>query len=97
MKFVTLVLVILLAGCGSHVVSTPEPIIVIKEVVIPGPPQPCVPGSLGGAPVYVDNNEALLAAPEGPLRYQLVIAGRVQRIARLNELEPVIHGCPKAK
>ena len=77
---------ILLAGC-----ATPEPRIIIKEVSKPVPVS-CVPETLESAPVYPDSNEALMTATPDR-RYQLVIAGRELRQARLNEIEPVIAGC----
>lgn len=91
-----------LSACGAKQVARPEPITVPVEVMVPVA-QPCVPDALGPAPSYVDTKEALLAA--GPIsdmsaivkRYQLLIAGRAQREARLNEVEPIIAGCPRGK
>jgi hypothetical protein len=83
-----------LAACASN--EKPEPIIQTVEVLVPVP-QPCVPKELGGAPVYVDTNEALLKAKDAAERYRLVYAGRLQRQGRLNELEPVVKSCPKEK
>lgn len=98
MKLLFLAPLLVLAGCATTKnMPPPEPILVVKEVVIPGPSVPCVPRSIGDAPSYVDTKEALVNAPEGAVRYQLLIAGRNQRIARLSELEPVVRGCPKVK
>lgn len=97
MKWLILIPALLLAGCGDKIVSAPEPLVVVKEVVVPGPPVPCVPKTLKDEPAYVDTNEALKNAPDGAVRYQLIIAGRAQRIGRLGELEPVVKGCPKAE
>ena len=97
MKWIVPTLALMLAGCGERIESTPEPLVVVKEVVIPGPPVPCVPKALGDEPAYADTNEALKNAADGAVRYQLIIAGRAQRISRLGELEPVVKGCPKAE
>jgi hypothetical protein len=91
-----LILLLALAGCTSHVQSTPEPIVVIQKVNVPVVAG-CVPRTLGAAPDYVDTNSALRLAPDGAVRYQLLIAGRLQRGDRLNELELVVRSCPKAK
>lgn len=97
MKLLLLLPALLLAGCATVPGAPPEPIIVVQDVIIPGPPAPCVPASLGPEPDYVDTKEALVNASEGAVRYQLLIAGRIQRMARLSELEPVVKGCPKVK
>ena len=78
---------IILTGCAT----APEPRIVIKEVSKPVPVS-CVPETVEPAPVYPDSNEALMTATPDR-RYQLVVAGRELRQARLNEIEPVIAGC----
>lgn len=91
-------LAILAAGSVSACASTgaaPEPRIVTVEVAVPVA-SPCVPASLGAPPEYPDTDDALRAAPDGATRYQLVIAGRGLREARLNEVEPVVAACPKA-
>lgn len=85
-----------LAGCGSHVASTPEPIIITHVVNIPVVGA-CVPKELGDAPSYVDDDTSLKTAKDGAVRFQLLVAGRAQRTARLSELEPVVKGCPRAK
>lgn len=88
MKFLPLVL--LLAGCATT--QTPEPIVRTVEVQVPVR-QPCVPSTLGPAPIYADTDAALLGASDPAERYQLLGFGRAQRIVRLNELETVIAGC----
>lgn len=75
--------------------TPPEPIIKTVEVVVPGPPLPCVPKELGPPPTYVDSDEALRNAAGPAERYQLIYAGRVQRNARLGEVEPVVASCPR--
>lgn len=82
------------AACAGRA-PDPEPSIKTVEVVVPGPPVPCVPKELGAPPTYVDSDEALLAAPDAAARYQLIYAGRMQRQARLNEVEPVVAACPR--
>ncbi len=87
-----------LSGCASRPEARPEPIVITKEVVVPGPQSPCVPANLSSLPpAYPDTDAALRAAEDAAERYQLMAAGRKDRIARLNELEPIIASCPKAK
>ena len=93
-KLVALLSLVLLAGCKT---VTPEPIIKTVEVVVPGETQPCVPKTLGGTPEYVDSDSALRRAVDAAERYMLLWAGRSQRIAREQELETVIDGCPREK
>ena len=91
---VVIALVALLPGCSTT--QTPEPRIVTQEVVVPGPPAPCVPANVStDTQVYPDTDAALLAAPDAAARYLLMASGRLLRIARLGEIEPVIHACPK--
>lgn len=78
------------AACAST--SPPEPVIKIVEVKVPVPIS-CVPKGLGPPPQYVDSDAALRAAAGPEDRYQLVYAGRKQRIARQGETEPVIARC----
>jgi len=87
-------LALLVTACATTR-PDPEPIIKTVEVVVPGPPVPCVPKELGPAPSYVDSDEALKAARDAAERYQLVYAGRLQRQARLGEIEPVVAACPR--
>lgn len=77
-------------GCST--VGRPEP--VVETVTVDAPvARSCVPPALGEAPAYIDTDAALKAAGGPEDRYQMVIAGRVQRNARLGEAEPVIRGC----
>lgn len=89
-------LALLLAACGGQGIKSAgsEPIIVTKEVAV-AVDAPCVPETLGPRPQYVDTKEKLLAAEDASVRMQLLYAGRAQREARLNEIEPVIDGCPR--
>lgn len=58
---------------------------------------PCVPPTLGPAPDYPDTDQALREAPDAAARYQILGAGRPLRVQRLEELETVVAGCPKAQ
>jgi hypothetical protein len=78
-------------GACTHA-APPEPIIRTVEVKVPVPTS-CVPKKLGDPPEYVDSDAALRAAAGPEDRYQLVYAGRKQRIARSAEVEPVIKTC----
>ncbi len=80
------------AACTSTKTTPPEPVVKIVEVKVPVL-RSCVPKTLGAAPSYVDSDAALRAAAGPEDRYQLVYAGRKQRIARAGEVEPVIAGC----
>lgn len=82
--------VAILSGCGH----TPRPEIRTVTVNVPVP-QPCVPATLGDAPDYPDTDAKLLAAVDAAERYLLLAAGRALRIARNNELETAVAGCPK--
>lgn len=87
----------LLAACGEKPNSAgSQPVIVPVEVGI-AKPAPCVPDDLKAEPDYVDTNAALLAAGGPDERYQLLWAGRSQRVDRLNEIEPIIKACPRGK
>lgn len=97
MKFLyALPLLFVLGACGAAEQARPEPITVPIEVLTPVPAA-CVPDTLGPPPAYVDTNPVLRAAADAAERYQLVLAGREQRIARLNEVEPIVAACPRGK
>jgi len=96
MKYVFLV-AMLLAGCSTTAPKTAEPIIVPGPPVVVAVDAPCVPKELKPKPDYVDTKEKLLAALDAAERFQLLYGGRAQREARLNELEPIIEGCPRGK
>ncbi|OHB31318.1 MAG: hypothetical protein A2790_02020 [Phenylobacterium sp. RIFCSPHIGHO2_01_FULL_69_31] len=59
----------------------------------PPPPKSCVPRNLPPPPRYPDTDGALRAAPGAADRYQLMAAGRILRMERLQDLERVIAGC----
>jgi hypothetical protein len=52
-----------------------------------------VPKTLPHPPKYPDTDVALREAGGAADRYQLLAAGRLLRIQRLNELEKTIDGC----
>ena len=85
-----------LTACAGKPDARPEPIVVPTPVAV-AVTQPCVPDTLKAAPDYVDTADKLRAAPDAAVRYQLIAGGRKQRIARLNELEPVVAGCPRGR
>lgn len=95
MKNVLILTAALVGACSTVQTPPPEPIIKTVEVLVPGPAVPCVPKQLGGPPTYVDSDEALLNAKDAAERYQLLYAGRMQRKARLGEVEPVVASCPR--
>jgi hypothetical protein len=96
MKYLILLpFVALLAACGhTGQQARPEPIVVPIEASVPIAGA-CVPDTLGDKPVYLDTKEKLTAAADAAERLQLLYAGRAQRQARLNEIEPIIAGCPR--
>lgn len=81
-----------LSCTGCTTALRPEPIVTTTTVEVPVA-RTCVPAGLGGPPAYIDTDAALKAAGGPEDRYQMVIAGRVQRNARLGEVEPVVKGC----
>ena len=80
MNRVLIVAALLLASCGSTPKVTPEPVVQIVEVKVPVA-IPCDP-DIGPEPAYVDTPEAIALAPDIFARTVLLVAGRVQRIAR---------------
>ena len=91
------ILAALVAAACAEKTPPAEPIIKTVEVGVPGPTQPCVPKKLGAAPEYADSDSALRKAVDAAERYMLLWAGRSQRIAREQELNVVIDGCPREK
>lgn len=97
MKYGIIIAALALSACASKPAPRPEPIVVPVEVAV-AVAQPCVPDTLGPKPAYVDTKSALVALGDAiDERLQLLYAGRAQREARLNELEPVVEGCPRGK
>ena len=80
MKRVLILSALLLASCNSTPSPSPEPVVQIVEVKVPVAIA-CDP-DIGPEPVYVDTAEAIAMAPDIFARAVLLLAGRVQRIAR---------------
>ena len=80
MNRVLILSALLLASCGTNAKPAPEPVVVFKEVKVPVAVA-CSP-DIGPEPAYVDTAEAIAAAPDIFARTVLLVAGRVQRIAR---------------
>lgn len=70
----------LLASCGTTATTSPEPVVQIVEVKLPVAIA-CDP-DIGPEPAYLDTAEAIAMAPDIFARTVLLLAGRVQRIAR---------------
>ena len=81
---------LLLASCATN--DAPEPVIRTVTVQVPVAVS-CVPENLGPAPVYPDTPQALADAPDAAARFAIIAAGRLLRIQRAAEVEPVIAGC----
>lgn len=81
-----------LAGCKTTDTGQVEPVIRTVTVQVPVA-KACVPATLGEPDEYPDTDAALKAAASPAERYLLVVAGRALRIARLNELEPIVKAC----
>jgi hypothetical protein len=79
-----------LAACGTA--AKPEPSVRIVEKRIPVPTA-CVTAATPQPPTYPDDDEAVRAAPSPGIRYSLIAAGRLLRIQRLAEIEPVLQAC----
>ena len=71
---------LLLASCTSAPKPAPGPIVQTVEVKVPIAVA-CEP-DIGPEPAYVDTAEAIAAAPDIFARVVLLVAGRIQRIAR---------------
>lgn len=80
MKRSILIAALMLASCASARPSPPEPVVQIVEVKVPVA-VPCAP-DIGPEPTYTDTAEAIAAAPDIYARVRLLVAGRLQRIAR---------------
>jgi hypothetical protein len=77
-----------LAACAT----TGEPSVRVIEKAVPTP-VPCVSEATPRPRDYPDSDEALKAAPSAAARYALIAAGRLLRIQRLAEVEPVVEAC----
>jgi len=85
---------------AAPLAEAPAPAAPSPPMIHPPPPAPapaarasCVPRALPRAPKYPDSDPALREAGGAADRYQLMAAGRLLRIQRLNELEKVVEGC----
>lgn len=81
---------VFVGGCSTLPASTPD--VQIKEVQVPVP-VPCVDKSFPAPPAYSDNDKALREAGGADARYQLLVQGRQERIARERKVEQVINTC----
>jgi hypothetical protein len=88
MKAAAILPLLLLGACAT----TREPEVRIVEVRVPVAIS-CVPRALGPAPAYPDTDEAVRASPGPGDLLQLLAAGRLLRIQRSAEVEPVIESC----
>lgn len=75
-----LTVALLLVSCGSNPRPSPDPVVRIVEVKVPIATD-CAP-DIGPEPVYADTAEAIALAPDIYARTVLLLAGRLQRIAR---------------
>lgn len=81
---------LLLAGCATT--APPEPVVRTVTVEVPVAVQ-CVPPKTPEPPAYVDTDAALKAAAGPEDRFQLMAAGRIQRIQRQAVTEPILKSC----
>lgn len=82
-----------LAGCAGG----PDPEVSVRtETVYVERAVSCVPENLGDTPTFPDTDQALSSADDAAARYALLWAGRLLRMARLGETEPVIATCREA-
>jgi hypothetical protein len=77
-----------LTACAT---TPPAPQIVTKTVQV-AVPVACKP-AIGPAPAYPDTDAALKAAPDVYQRVKLLVAGRLERIAREMELTAALGAC----
>ena len=80
MNRVLILSALLVASCNTGPKIAPEPVVQIVEVKMPVAIA-CDP-DIGPEPAYVDTPEAIAIAPDIFARTVLLVAGRVQRIAR---------------
>jgi hypothetical protein len=87
-RAVTALGLLALAACAT---TPPAPRIVTKTVEV-AVPVACKP-AIGPAPTYPDTDAALKAAPDVYRRVRLLVAGRLERIAREAELTAALGAC----
>ncbi len=91
MNRVLILSALLLASCTPTQRPAPEPVVQIVEVKVPVAVS-CEP-DIGPDPAYVDTAEAIAAAPDIFARTVLLLAGRIQRIARDEVKTAALAGC----
>jgi hypothetical protein len=84
---VGIVSMLVVAGCAS--VQNGRPLVRDVDIVTPVPCEPAI----GPGPAFPDSDEALRAAPNLFSRVQLLVAGRLLRVARQRELEAALSAC----
>ena len=90
---VTIAAALALAACNP---TTDDPIPTrIVEVQVPVAVS-CVPAGLPDFQPFTVSRDALILAPDAATRYQLAVAGMLERDARSAEVEPVIAACRAA-
>lgn len=88
-----LIVIMIVAGCAGG--ERPEPQIRTVEVQVPVS-VPCQASQrLGNPPTYPDTDEALRTAQTLFAQVQLLLAGRVLRIARNDALEAAVQTCAR--
>jgi hypothetical protein len=80
--------------CAACATTAGPPVKVVEKAV--PTPVPCVSHATPKPGEYPDTDAALKAAAGAADRYVLIAAGRLLRIQRLAELEPVVAACRKA-
>ncbi len=90
MRLLLIMAALSLTACAGK--TPPKTVIVTQEVKVPVAVT-CVPADVRPAPTYPDTDEAIRAAPGPAERYLLIAAGRLLRIQRSAEVEPVVEGC----
>lgn len=93
MKRALLIAALALASCTTKPNINPVPVVQYIETKVPVP-VPCDP-DIGPEPAYVDTPEAVAAAPDIYARVVLVLAGRLQRIARDEVKSAALEECRK--
>ena len=87
-------LVLLLSGCAHVAASPPEPVIRTVEVKVPvSVPCPALEQLGPTEPAYPDTNDALSSAANIFERVKLLLQGRAQRDARLQQYHAAKGSC----
>jgi hypothetical protein len=92
-RFICLILVLGLTGCGTKPLVRPEPIIQTVEVKTPVI-IPCDGlKAIGPDPVYPDTADAIKAAEDLFTRVKLLLSGREFRITREQAYKDALKAC----